>query len=123
MRKRIFGVLATTMFVFAACNGASSPSASSGGQASTPPASTGASTEPSGSGAAPSSSASAGGSVNDALFNTAFKPPTDATPGGTLIMGEWQPPDNLNVFYTTAAAASEVMQPVFRGLTTITSDG
>jgi peptide/nickel transport system substrate-binding protein len=122
MRKRIFGVLASTMFVFAACNGASSPSASSGAQASTPPASTGASAEPAGSGGA-SSSAAPGGSVNDALFNTAFKPPTDATPGGTLIMGEWQPPDNLNVFYTTAAAASEAMQPVFRGLTTITSDG
>src|SRR4051794_14097103 len=80
MRKRIFGVLASTMFVFAACTGASSPSASSGGKASPPPASTG--TEPSGSGEAPSASASgATSSVNDALFKTAYKPVTDATPG------------------------------------------
>jgi peptide/nickel transport system substrate-binding protein len=121
MRKRIFGVLASTMFVFAACNGASSPSASSGGQPSTAPASTG--TEPSGSGEAPSASASAASSVNDALFKTAYKPVTDATPGGTLIMGEWQPPDTLQPFFSTAYTTVEAITPALRGLATITSDG
>jgi peptide/nickel transport system substrate-binding protein len=120
MRKRIFGVLASTMFVFAACNGASSPSPSSAAPASQPAASTG--TEASGS--APAASASGGSSdLNTALFATSFKPVTDATPGGTLIMGEWQPPDNLNLFYTNAAAAAEAIEPAMRGLVNITSDG
>jgi peptide/nickel transport system substrate-binding protein len=121
MRKRIFSVLASTIFVFAACNGASSPSASSGGEASTPPASTG--TEPSGSAPEASSSGAAGGTLSDALFATNYKAPTDATPGGTLIMGEWEPPDNLNPFFTTAFTATEAVTPALRPLVTITSDG
>jgi peptide/nickel transport system substrate-binding protein len=121
MRTRIFSLLASTMVVFAACNGASSPSPSSAAPASQPAsASTG--TEPSGSGTAPSASAAAGG-VNDALFATKYQPPTGATPGGTLIMGEWQPPDNLNPFFTTAFTTVEATVPVLRGLATITSDG
>lgn len=123
MRKRIFSLLASTMVVFAACNGASSASPSSAA-ASQPAASSGGES-PSAAAESPSASASGGasGSVNDALFKTNFKPPTGATPGGTLIMGEWQPPDNLNQFYTTAFGAVEAMVPVFRGLATITSDG
>jgi len=124
MRKRIFSLLASTMVVLAACNGAQSPSASTGVQASTPPASTGASESPSGSGAAPSSSAAAAGDdVNAALFNTQYKPVTDATPGGTLIMGEWQPPDTLQPFFSTAYTTVEAITPALRGFATITSDG
>src|SRR5690348_16563132 len=89
MRKRIFSLLASTMVVVAACGGSASPSPSSAA-ASQPAASTGgeSSTAPS----APAASASGGQSeLSAALFNTSYKPVTDATPGGTLIMGEWQP--------------------------------
>jgi peptide/nickel transport system substrate-binding protein len=122
MRKRIFGLLASTMVVFGACNGASSPAPSSAAPASQPAESTAASEQPSGSPAA-SGSASAQDEVTKALFGTAYKPVTDATPGGTLIMGEWQPPDNLNPFFATAYATVEAITPALRGFATITSDG
>jgi ABC-type transport system substrate-binding protein len=122
MRKRIFGLLASTMVVFAACNGASSPAPSSAAPASQPAESSGASEQPSGSATA-SGSASAGSEVDQALFGTAYKPVTDATPGGTLIMGEWQPPDNLNPFFSTAFATVEAITPSLRSFATITSDG
>jgi peptide/nickel transport system substrate-binding protein len=57
------------------------------------------------------------------MFGTNFKPPTGAVPGGTLVMGEWQPPDNLNLFYSTAFTTVEAITPALRGLITITSDG
>src|SRR5690348_12865156 len=122
MRKRIFSLLATTMVVFAACNGASTspspssaaasqPAASSGGESSSPGESSGAS-------AGASASAGAGGSLADALFNTKYKPVTDAQPGGTLIMGEWQPPDTLQPFFSTAYTTVEATTPVLRGFAT-----
>ena len=57
------------------------------------------------------------------MFGTNFKPPTGAVPGGTLVMGEWQPPDNLNLYYSTAFTTVEAITPALRGLITITSDG
>jgi peptide/nickel transport system substrate-binding protein len=123
MRQRIFSLLASSMLVVAACGGSSSPSPSSAGQASQPPAGASTGTEPSGSGPAPSGSETAGGTLADKIFKTNYQPPTDATPGGTLIMGEWQPPDNLNPFYTTAFGTVEAINPALRGLATITSDG
>jgi peptide/nickel transport system substrate-binding protein len=57
------------------------------------------------------------------MFGTNFQPPTGATPGGTIVMGEWQPPDNLNPFYSSAFTTVEAITPALRGLVTITSDG
>jgi peptide/nickel transport system substrate-binding protein len=68
----------------------------------------------------PSPSVSA---LNAALFGTNYQPPTGAKTGGTIVMGEWQPPDNLNPFYTTAFTTFEAITPALRGLVTITSDG
>jgi peptide/nickel transport system substrate-binding protein len=57
------------------------------------------------------------------MFGTNFQPPTGAKPGGTIVMGEWQPPDNLNLFYSSAFTTVEAITPALRGLITITSDG
>jgi peptide/nickel transport system substrate-binding protein len=38
-------------------------------------------------------------------------------------MGEWQPPDNLNPFYSSAFTTVEAVTPAMRALLTITSDG
>ncbi|HLY13263.1 MAG TPA: ABC transporter substrate-binding protein [Candidatus Limnocylindrales bacterium] len=57
------------------------------------------------------------------MFGTNFQPPTGAKPGGTIVMGEWQPPDNLNPFYSSAFTTVEAVTPGLRGLITITSDG
>jgi peptide/nickel transport system substrate-binding protein len=126
MRKRIFSLLATTMVVFAACNGASTSPSPSTAPASQPAASSGGeSGSPAESGSAGPSASSGGGSgsLNDALFNTSYKPVTDAQPGGTLIMGEWQPPDTLQPFFSTAYTTVEAITPALRGFATITSDG
>ena len=73
---------------------------------------------------APSTAPSASLSPLDAqLFGTKYTPPTDAKTGGTIVMGEWQPPDNLNPFYSNAFTTVEAVSPALRGLVTITSDG
>src|ERR1035437_8540837 len=115
MRKRLGGVNATAAIVFAACSGSATavpsvPSTSAAPPASgAPPASV-----------VPSPSMSA---LDQQLFGTTFTPPTGAKTGNTLVMGEWQAPDNLNPFYTTAFATVEAISPAMRGLVTITSDG
>jgi peptide/nickel transport system substrate-binding protein len=112
MRKRFVGLLASMVVVFAAC---SSPATNAPSEATTP-------TSPPGSGAAPSPQASIS-ALDEALFHTTFQPTTGATPGGTLVMGEWQPPDNLNPFYSTSFTTIEAVDPVLRGFLNITQDG
>jgi len=61
--------------------------------------------------------------LDQAIFGTNYKPPTGAKTGGTIVMGEWQPPDNLNWFFSSAFTTIEAITPAMRGLLTITSDG
>ncbi|MHB8397465.1 MAG: ABC transporter substrate-binding protein [Candidatus Limnocylindrales bacterium] len=61
--------------------------------------------------------------LDQAIFGTNYKPPTGAKSGGTIVMGEWQPPDNLNWFFSSAFTTIEAITPAMRGLLTITSDG
>ncbi len=49
--------------------------------------------------------------------------PVAGQPGGTLIMGEWQPAVQLNPFYTTSFTDFEAIQPAMRGFLTIDSNG
>jgi peptide/nickel transport system substrate-binding protein len=44
-------------------------------------------------------------------------------PGGTLVMAEWQPVDNLNPFFTTAFTSFEALGPVLHGLYVVNNDG
>jgi peptide/nickel transport system substrate-binding protein len=117
MRKRLGSLLAVSAIVFAACGGTTATTA----PATPPPASTAptTSTAPA-SAVAPSPSGSA---IDQALFATNYQPPTGAKPGGTLVIGEWQAPDNLNPFFTTATTSFEAIGPAMRGLVIITSDG
>jgi peptide/nickel transport system substrate-binding protein len=115
--KRLAIGLAVSSLIFGACSGASgspSPTASSGSGAS-PTASAGASPTASASSCAPTD-------INCLLFTTNYDPGPGKT-GGTLVLGEWQAASQLNPFYSTAFATVEVMQPVLRGLLTISSDG
>ncbi len=117
MRKRLGSLLAVSAIVFAACGGTTATTAPSVPAASTPPASTApASTGP---------SASAPSAIDQALFGTNYQPPAGATPGGTIVFGDWEGPnlDNLNYFYTSSVVSVEAYSPAFRGLLTITSDG
>lgn len=112
MRNRLVGLLASTVIVFAAC---SSPASAPASQPATQP--TPQSSESTGT-PAPSQSA-----LDQALFASTFKPTTGAQTGGTLVMGEWQPPDNLNPFFSTAFTTVEAISPALRGPLGITMDG
>src|SRR5450755_1347793 len=106
MRKRLGGLVAAAAILFAACSGAATavPATPAPSTASTAPASA----------AAPASTAPSGSPVSAldaAIFGTNYKPPTGAKTGGTIVMGEWQPPDNLNPFYSNSATTAEAVGP------------
>ena len=115
MRKRLFGMLATTAIVFAACQGATSPSPSTAPATSaTPPASTGAS--------AGSPSASGSADINTILYGAKYNPAT-GTKGGHVVIGEWQSPDQLNYYFSNAFANTEVLALTMRAGLVVSSDG
>lgn len=118
MRKRLFSLLVAGGLAVSACGGSTATSAPS--TAATPAPSTAAPSAEAPSAVAPS--ASAGVDVNAALFGSNYKP-VAGTPGGTIVMGEWQPVDNLNPYFTTAYTAFEALGPALRGFITIASDG
>jgi peptide/nickel transport system substrate-binding protein len=106
MRKRLVGLLASTVVVIAACQGAASPSPSASSAASQPPTS-----------AEPSASASgSGGEVID-LTDTVYEP-EEGVDGGTIIIGDWQEANQFNPYYvgqvTEANVASTTFSTVFQ---------
>ena len=119
--RRVATVLAVAGLVFGACSsGTSSPSPTTAATTA-PPATT-----------APSSSASASPTsaaghcaptdINCIVFGSTYKP-GPGTPGGTLVLGEWQAADQLNPFYTTAFTDVEAYSPALRGLVTLDAQG
>ncbi len=118
MRKSLGGLIATAAILFAACSGTATAVPATAAPTVAAP-----STAPSSAGTSSAPSASAQSDLDKALFGTNYKPPAGAVPGGTLVMGEWQPPDNLNPYYSTAFTTVEATSPALRGLITITSDG
>jgi peptide/nickel transport system substrate-binding protein len=111
MRKGLIGLFASTMVVFAACQGAASPSASSGAPSAP------ASGAPTGSAAAPSASAE---DVID-LTSTSYKP-EDGTDGGTIIIGDWQEANQFNPFYVGQVTEANVASAVWPSLVVLTHD-
>ena len=116
MRKRLVGLLATTMVVFAACQGAASPSPSSPaapstGAASTAPSTGTESTAPSGSGSA--------STVN--LTDSAYKA-EDGTDGGQLIVGDWQEANTFQPYYSSQQSEANVASATFANLFVYSND-
>ncbi len=112
MRKRLFGLLATTAIVFAACQGATaSPSPSA--PASEPPASE-----------APPSATPEPTPINyeDLLFAYQYEP-TQGQPGGSAVVADWQASANLNNYYDNSFATSQILASTMRMLGVTTSDG
>ena len=108
MRKRLVGLFASTMIVFAACGTAASPSPS----ASTPTTSTApASTEPA---ASPSEAA-----ID--LTKTAYKP-EDGTDGGSIIIGDWQEATQFNPYYVGQVTEANVQSATWASLVVSTND-
>jgi peptide/nickel transport system substrate-binding protein len=109
MRNRLAVLLAGTAIVVAACGPAASPSASAP-PASSPPASEPASPSPSG----PTS-------VDDLLFGSDYAP-TEGTDGGTVVLADWQIPDQMNYYYSNAFVNTQVFTATMRGLLTVSYD-
>lgn len=111
MRKRLFGLLATTAIVVAACQGAATPSPEPSSEPSTePPASTEPSPEPT--------------PVDfDALLFAYTYDPSAGTPGGSVIVSDWQAANQLNPYYSNAFANSQVFAATMRALGVVSADG
>jgi peptide/nickel transport system substrate-binding protein len=123
LRRRYLGLLGAVAIVASACGSSttSTPPSTAPTTAPTPAASTAPeSMAPSESAAASPSSATV--DVNAALFGSTYKPGPGQS-GGTIVMGEWQPVDNLNPYFTTAYTSFEALGPALRGLVTIDSQG
>lgn len=101
MHKRLLGLLATSLIVFAACTPAAttSPGAST---SVTPPAAT----------ATPET-------VD--LTNSKYAPEAGKT-GGTILMGDWQEANNFQPFYYNQVTEANVVSATFSGLVTATYD-
>ncbi len=124
--RRPIVVLAIAAVLVGACGASSAttspaaPAASVAGATQAVPAS--ASTAPAGASAAASPAASALSGVEAQAFGTNYKP-VQGTPGGTLIMGEWQAASQLNPYYTLAEGDVEAFMPVLRSCATTSADG
>ncbi len=113
MRKRLFGLLAGTMFVFAACGGAASPSPSATQASEAPSGSQPASAEPSASGTA--------GAPD--LFGTKYKDErTDGTAGGEVIVGDWQEATLWQPYYQGQVVEANIATATWSSLVTNTDD-
>jgi peptide/nickel transport system substrate-binding protein len=110
MRKRLVGLLAGAVVVFAACGTAASPS---------PSASAPAASQPAGS-EAPAASASAGGGEID-LTGTDYAP-EEGTDGGQIIIGDWQEANQFNPYYASQVTEANVASATWATLTVLTHD-
>jgi peptide/nickel transport system substrate-binding protein len=111
MRTRLFGLLAITSIVFAACGGTPTTASPATGQTAPPAAgSEGPTPEPT-----PLN-------FEDVLFAYDYQP-TEGQPGGSVVIGEWQAVSNLNPYYDNSFSTSQVLAATMRALWTVTNDG
>lgn len=111
MQKRLLGLLAVTVMIVTACGGttsSASPAASEG--ASAPPASAAASATP-----LPED-------PEAILFDYTYEP-TEGTPGGSAIIGDWQAVANVNSYYDNAFTTTQVIASTMLSLWETSSDG
>jgi peptide/nickel transport system substrate-binding protein len=109
MRKRLVGLLAGAVIVFAACGTAASPTPSASAPASQPATS-----------APPSAPASSGAAAID-LTGTAYKP-EDGTDGGSIIIGDWQEANQFNPYYVGQVTEANVASAAWSSLVVLTHD-
>ena len=103
MQKRLLGLLATSVIVFAACGtGATNPPTASGPAATQPPAAT--------------------PTPEIVRLDDSKYAPVDGKTGGTVIFSDWQEALNFNPFYTTGVTEVNVGSAVFASLVVGTND-
>jgi peptide/nickel transport system substrate-binding protein len=113
MRKRLIGLIASTMIVFAACQGAASPSPSSPSTASQPPAGSGSPA------ASPSGPTAGAPDLFGTKYATARQP---GTTGGQVIFADWQEATEFNQYYQAQVTEANLTSATQGGLVTVTDD-
>src|SRR5258707_9340282 len=101
MHKRVLGLLATSLVVFAACN----PSAASQAPESTATA------------APPATPTPEFVRIDDSKYA-----PATGTKGGQILMGDWQEANQFNPFYAGQVTEANVASAAFAGLVVPTND-
>jgi peptide/nickel transport system substrate-binding protein len=112
MRRRLPALVATAAILVAAC-GAATTTPSPSGDPSAPPAS---------GGSASPSPAPTPLDFEKVLFDYTYEP-TPGTPGGSVVISDWQAASQLNPVISTSLANSYVFAATMRALFTVTADG
>ncbi len=102
----------------------SEPAGSPSEPAGSPSEPAGSPSEPAGSPSEPagSPSESPGTGIDDLLFGSEYAP-TEGTPGGTVVIADWQIPDQMNPYYSNAFVNTQVFASTMKGLWTVSHDG
>jgi peptide/nickel transport system substrate-binding protein len=114
--RKLLGLLASAAILVAACGGTSTTPA----PATAAPTKAPATEAPASAPASEAPSASAAAAAPD-LFGTTYKPAA-ATPGGTIIIGDWQEATQFNPYYYSQVTEANVASAVWHSLLTISSD-
>jgi peptide/nickel transport system substrate-binding protein len=104
-------MLASTMVVFAACQGAASPSPSTASP-STPATTSQTPTE---------STAASASQAEVSVTGTSYKP-EDGKDGGSLLIGDWQEANQFNPFYLGQVTEANVASAAWSSLVVLTND-
>ena len=115
--RKLVGLFAVATILVAACGGTSTTPAPS---ATTAPTTAPVTQAPASQPASEAPSVSAAPATVD-LFNTTYAP-APGTPGGTIIIGDWQEATQFNPYYLTQVTEANVASLVWHSLLTITSD-
>ena len=114
--RKLVGLLATAAILVAACGGTSTTPAPATTAPTTAPA-----TEAPASAPASGAPASAAPAEAPDLFGTAYSP-APATPGGTIIIGDWQEATMFNPYYSSQVTEANVNANAWHTLLQITDD-
>jgi peptide/nickel transport system substrate-binding protein len=111
MRKRLISLFTVTVLVVSACNSSTSTPTVAPTVAPTAVPT-----------AAPTGPAASPTEAPVVLTGTTYKPTTATHTGGTVVIGESQYPDTLNIYYADAEADVEVDDGLFDSLVILTND-
>jgi len=113
--RKLVGLFAGAAILVAACGGTSPTTAPSTAPTAAP-------SEPAASTPAESPEASPSEAASEVdLFTTTYAPEA-GTPGGTIIIGDWQEATQFNPYYLSQVTEANVASLVWHSLLTITSD-
>jgi len=117
MHKRLITLVGIAAIVATACQGATATTAPSAAPATAAPATAAPAT------AAPATEAPSAAPAEPNLFGSTYPSRRVAgTPGGTVIIGDWQEANLWNPYYQNQVSEAVITTAVWRGLTTSTDD-